>query len=366
MTVRSAWLTATGQTREDTRLTPLGAVTPVNTVQGQSGILPGSSEGRSRVSGFQLSGTSALSATMSPGRAVIQGLGTQGAYPVTLAENETLTFSAGHPQFARIDLVCLRVYDDLYDSSNSGRTEAVIEVVEGKAETAPTAPATPDLALPLYRVTVPAGASAGSGGIPWTTALTDLRTATVAVGGILPVYNNTANGAYVGQYRDSANGLQRWDGSAWTAYPAVPGWQNWTPTWTTVTGNAKPSFGNATLNCRYIQMGPTVHLIFNIAFGTTTNFGAGATGADNWAFALPVAATSALQCIGFAELTYSGGGRVVGRLHCSSKDAFGIEVSTGRPDAVAVTNNGLIDAITPWTWANTHAIRGTATYEVAG
>ncbi|MGW2016046.1 hypothetical protein [Streptomyces sp. NPDC001927] len=221
MNLRSSWVAETGQTREDTRLTQTGATTMQNPVQVRSGILPGSYSGQHRLSGFWMTSASAMSATVSEGRAVIQGEISQGVYPVTLPASETVTFAPGNPQYGRIDLVVLRVYDRLYEGQ---RNEAVIEVIQGVPEQAPKAMPVPPRSLPLYEVTVPAGVSAGNGGIPWSTALKDLRTPVVAVGGILPVEGPVAPGTHPGQYQDTADGqFQRWDGGKWVAYPAAVG-----------------------------------------------------------------------------------------------------------------------------------------------
>ncbi|NGO73875.1 hypothetical protein G5C65_37285, partial [Streptomyces sp. SB3404] len=64
-----------------------------------------------------------------------------------------------------------------------------------------------------YRVAVPAGASAGTGGIDFPAATTDLRTHVAALGGIAPATDG--DGAYRAQYRDNYTGLQRWSGSSW-------------------------------------------------------------------------------------------------------------------------------------------------------
>ncbi|MER5433888.1 hypothetical protein [Streptomyces sp. NPDC002588] len=217
MPVRSGWLSPDGQSREDTRLVSLGALTPTSPVATRSGVLPGSAEGLYRISGFTLTGTAGtLSATVSPGRAVIQGSDAQGAYPVALTEYLPLVFADGDAQYGRVDLVVLRVYDDAYDGS--GRTEAVVEIVKGTPAATPAVPAVPALALPLYEVTVPKGASAGTTPIDWANALVGRRTATVGVGGILPVTTDTTNGSYPGQYRDLNGVVQRWSGTAWTDY----------------------------------------------------------------------------------------------------------------------------------------------------
>lgn len=221
-TVRSSWLLETGQTREDTRLAPLGATLPADPVKVQTGILPGSADGSARVAAFWLKDQTTMTATIEPGRAVIQGMATQGAYPVTLAEPTVLTFADGDQQ-DRVDLVCLRVYDAAYDSTVTNG--AALEIVKGEASATPAPPPVPALALPLYNITVPAGASAGNTGIPWASAVEDLRVTTVATGGVLPVYGNAAvPGTYVSQLRDHNDVLERWDSDgAWIAYPRAVG-----------------------------------------------------------------------------------------------------------------------------------------------
>ncbi len=220
MALRSGWLPPTGQTRVTTRLTALGATTPVNPLASRSGVLPGTADGKYRVGGLWMSGSGPMSATVYAGRAVIQGPNIQGAYPVTLDADTVLSFGDGDPINPRIDLVVLRVYDDEFD--NQARSEAALEVISGEPKAVPTAPGAPALSLPLFSVRVEKQTSAGTGGIAWATAVTDLRTTLVGLGGILPVYNNAGvPGSYPGQYQDNDNAhyLQRWDGNGWVAYP---------------------------------------------------------------------------------------------------------------------------------------------------
>ncbi|WP_314223371.1 hypothetical protein [Streptomyces zaehneri] len=364
MPVRSGWLSPDGQSREDTRLVSLGALTPTSPVATRSGVLPGSSDGASRISGFTLTGTAnSMSATVSPGRAVLQSTDAGGAYPVALTEYLPVTFADGNAQYNRIDLLVLRIHDDAYDGL--GRTEAVVEIVPGTPAAAPTVPAPPGLSLPLYEVTVPANASAGTGGIAWASALVGRRTATVGVGGILPVTTDTSNGAYPGQYRDLGGQLQRWSGTAWADYPVLPTWQSWTPAWTTSTGLAAPSYGNATVNCRYVKSGRTVHCNFSIVFGSTTAFGTGSATTDNWRFSLPVPASAAQSVVGFAELGADNTSRIVSRVQIPTSTTFELVISTGRSSGAALANTGVVDATSPWIWASTNSILGTATYEAA-
>lgn len=219
MTVRASWLTEIGQTREDTRVTLSGLLTPNGLVaeniplKARGGIVPG---------GFALTGTTGgMTFTIGTGRAFVQGGRTgQGTYPVAVTEPETLTVTDGDAQYARIDLVELVVRDDVYDGT--GATEAVVRLVKGTPAATPVAPNTPDgSALPLYQISVPAGASAGSGGLAWESAVTNLRYPTVALGVIVPA--SGFNGAYAGQYRDNSGVLERWNGTAWVSYPRAVG-----------------------------------------------------------------------------------------------------------------------------------------------
>ncbi|WP_371791188.1 hypothetical protein OG285_14800 [Streptomyces sp. NBC_01471] len=225
MPVRSAWLVnrtdaESGQSRSDTRLAPTGTMTPTSGLTSRGGIIPGSPDGKSLMSAFYVfSSTAGMTATVAPGRAVVQGTAAAGAYPVVLTDYTTVVFADGDANNPRVDLVVLRIYDAQYD--NTGRTEAVLEIVQGSPAGTPQAPAAPDAALPLATVQIPAGASVGTGGIAWASAVANLRTSTVAAGGILPLYGNTAEGgAYPGQYRDISSQLQRWDGSQWVSYPS--------------------------------------------------------------------------------------------------------------------------------------------------
>ncbi|MFJ8821634.1 hypothetical protein ACIREE_07610 [Streptomyces sp. NPDC102467] len=219
MTVRTAWLSPSGQSREDTRTNQVGALTPVTESEARSGVLPGSAGGRYRATGLQLSGTAGtMSAQLGVGRAVVQSGLDRGAYPVAVTEPVPLAFTDGDAQYGRIDLVVLRIHDDTFDAS--GRAEAAVEIVPGTPAASPAAPAAPDTSLTLFSVNVPAGAGTGSGGLAWSTVVTDLRPTTVALGGILPTRaDDTVPGGYPGHYRDTDATLQRWNGGAWVDYP---------------------------------------------------------------------------------------------------------------------------------------------------
>lgn len=212
MTVRPAWLLPKGQTREDTRLAPVGTWSPDSEMRTRDGVIPGGNP-------FAATGAGAMSLQVGVGRAAVQGTTAQGAYPIAVDAPETVTFTDGAAQFARIDSVILRVYDGLFDESDTPL--ARVEVVEGEPTSTPTAPNLPACSLRLWDVTVPAGTSAGVGGIDWTSALADRRRYTVATGGILPRgWGLSFDGAYDGQYRDTGGTLERWNATddQWETY----------------------------------------------------------------------------------------------------------------------------------------------------
>lgn len=259
MTVRAAWLLPTGQTREDTRLAPVGPMTAESEIRTRDGVLPGGNP-------FAATGAGAMTLQIGTGRAYVQGTTAQGAYPLVSDSAVTLTLADGDALFARIDTVALRVYDALFDTS--GQTLARIEVVPGIPAATPAAPAMPSACLRLWDITVPAGASAGAGGITWASALADRRRYTAAAGGIIPRgWGQSFNGTHDGQYRDNGTGLERWSASAaaWQPYPAPPtGWLPYTATLTNTT------LGNGSMLTRYRRYGTHVEVAVRLAWGSTT------------------------------------------------------------------------------------------------
>ncbi|MEV3856070.1 hypothetical protein AB0J38_17315 [Streptomyces sp. NPDC050095] len=225
MTVRSGWLLVrsecgAGQSREDTRLVPVGTMTPTGESTTRGGLIPGGDP-------FALARVSDMQAAVGAGRAIVQGRAGQGAYPVALTSPEVLAFADGDPSYPRVDAVVIRVVDNEYDAVV--HSAVTVEVVAGTPAASPVAPVIAGTAELLYEVTIPAGASRWTGGLDWSTAVTDRRRFTASVGGITPAgWSDSWSGAYVGQYRDNAGTLERWDGSAWTTYPSPEAAVGWT------------------------------------------------------------------------------------------------------------------------------------------
>lgn len=138
-------------------------------------------------------------------------------------------------------------------------------------------------------------------------------------------------------------------------------WASWTPVWGTTTGAHVPSFGNAAVAAEYTKIGRTLFYSVVITFGSSTNFGGGS---DNWTLSLPgtfaassfYAGTSA-TC-GFGSATQSAGATAPFFVRIDSGGTnFILDLAGGRVDGTAITVNGLIDSLTPWTWASGNSLR---------
>lgn len=141
----------------------------------------------------------------------------QGGYPFVLDATKTLTLTDGDAVLERVDTIAAVVSEDAYDAS--GDTSAELLVVQGTPGAG--APVLPTSALPLRDVTVPAGLSAGTGGLSSANIGTDRRaylsTGTVPVSGVT---ERDALGAQAGQtvYRADAGTLELFDGTEWVAF----------------------------------------------------------------------------------------------------------------------------------------------------
>ena len=153
----------------------------------------------------------------------------------------------------------------------------------------------------------------------------------------------------------------------------TPRWSAWTPTWTTSTGANSPSLGNATVTGSYCQTGDVVFFRLEVTFGTTTSFGGGGS-ADNWRFSLPVTAATTAGMVGTGEAHDSSTGgtpsscRYPLRCRLTSTAAVEFETtggSTGAAGGYAAVSVGLVDAVTPFTWASSDAIRAYGYYQAA-
>lgn len=158
-------------------------------------------------------------------------------------------------------------------------------------------------------------------------------------------------------YRTDLVAYMMYNGSAWV--PASGNaWTSFTPTWTAVTTN--PSIVNGTLEGKYIQIGKTVHVRISMVAGSSTTFGSG-----EWKFALPLTAATLGNSnfgwhgssIGLRPGTAYNAG--IGRIY--SGGTFAQVVS---PTAADGSTNAAWGAAVPYTWASTHVLSLSITYEV--
>jgi hypothetical protein len=175
-----------------------------------------------------LSTVSAMVWRVAPLKAVVSNTIalTLGPYLVVSDAPTDITFSAGEASVSRVDRIIVRVRDNTNDGS--GSTAGSIEILKGQASGAATA--MPNNSLLLYEVTVPAGASAGTGGISLGAA-TDKRDFTSTAGGISVIQDATKMAAigqpYTGYtiYRGDLKTLYAHDGTSFKAIslPTVAG-----------------------------------------------------------------------------------------------------------------------------------------------
>lgn len=157
----------------------------------RGGVFPGSSGDGA------LSTVSAMVARVGPLRCIISNTISLALGPYLLVSdaNTDITFDNGEASVSRVDRIIARAYDDANDAS--GDTKGIIEYLKGQASGAATT--LPNNSLLLYEMTVPAGASAGGGGINFANAV-DKRVYTAAAGGIYPVASSTDMSAIASPY----------------------------------------------------------------------------------------------------------------------------------------------------------------------
>ncbi|MEU9405029.1 hypothetical protein AB0E08_04875 [Streptomyces sp. NPDC048281] len=296
----------------------------------------------------------------SAGVAVVAYAG-QGVYRVALPTSVSPgTYTAAHATLNRLDLVYLRVWDNSVDASGLNKGDVVYLAGTPSASPVAPTPAGTQIYVPLATISVLSVSNGSTASVS-----TAVRPYTVAPGGILPSAS-TPTGLYVGQYWDDGTNLRRWNGTTWDTYQKVPlASTAWTPTWTTSTGLHSPSYGNATIDCRYYKLGRLVNFWMNIVFGSTTNFGASATTGDNWQFTLP--ATSAMLTYPVASVTYEAGtSRGVTGNAVTTSDGLNLQlnVSSAAVNSVAL-QAGVVDSLSPWTWASGNRLNVVGQYEAA-
>ncbi len=195
----------------DHRILNGSMMTGEGTLDVRGGVIPG-------LGGGDLSTVSAMVARVAPVKVLIPNSvsANLGPYLLVSDSNVDVTFDPGEASVSRVDRIIARAYDDTNDGS--GLTEGSVYYLKGQASG--NATALPDNSVLLYEMTVPAGASAGTGGVNFGNAV-DQRVYTVASGGIFPVKSNTdmsnITSPYEGMtvYRTDIDVLYVFDGTTW-------------------------------------------------------------------------------------------------------------------------------------------------------
>lgn len=164
----------------------------------------------------------------------------------------------------------------------------------------------------------------------------------------------------------TGDGDYQHDGTTWRQLDMVHGWTTWnSPTWSTSTGLHLPAIGNGIYDNRYMIAGKIVFYQFTVAFGSTTTFGTSVANTDNWIWHLPVTADVTSDGDSTFALFFNAATQCTGRGRITSGSQLSINVISGRVDATAITQTGLIDGITPWAWPTSGTIQGGGWYIAA-
>lgn len=178
----------------DHRILESGLMASAGTLAARGGLLPGFGAGN-------LTTVSAMVARVAPLKVIIpNGVSAAlGPYLLISDANVDITFDAGEASVPRVDRIIARAYDNTNDGS--GSTTGSVYYLKGTSGGSATA--LPVNSILLYEMTIPAGASAGGGGVNFANAV-DQRVYTTAAGGIIPVASNAAMSAVSNPYEGMA------------------------------------------------------------------------------------------------------------------------------------------------------------------
>lgn len=137
---------------------------------------------------------------------------------------------------------------------------------------------------------------------------------------------------------------------------------DFTPTLALAAAGTPPSFGNATVDCRYSVSGDLVTAHYNVVWGSTSTYGSAGV---NWRIGLPLTAAATTQATGVIFCELSNAKRYPCRVRFTTTGAFELELAGGAPDAVAAAATGIVDSATPFAWANGSTFKGVIRYEAA-
>jgi hypothetical protein len=146
--------------------------------------------------------------------------------------------------------------------------------------------------------------------------------------------------------------LDYYNGSAWVSALPVGAWKAYTPTLSGLT------IGNGVLDFKYSQIGKTVHVKGKITLGSTSSV---TTTVD---IGTPVASTGYSTGYLLGNFSaYNNSSVFTGQMiNVANPNAFRATVNDS---SAAITRAADLSAAVPFTWANTHTMFVTYTYEAA-
>lgn len=212
MTVRVLAVGNNNTTQTDHRSLIASLTAPSTSTAQLPGFFPANNVGT-------LTNVSAMVVGVGAFRAVVFNVTNNGHYLVQSDTQVNLTFDPGEAGVTRTDRIIVRVYNDAQDGS--GRNEAVVEYLKGQSSG--SASPLPNNSLLMWEVPVPAGASAGNGGINFVSTAVDKRSYTTASGGIIPVTGTSDMNAIANPYEGmtlfnrGSDILYVYDGTNWRA-----------------------------------------------------------------------------------------------------------------------------------------------------
>ena len=162
---------------------------------------------------------SAMTVGVGAFKALIFNSSGTGHYLVQSDANINLDFDPGEASVARTDRIIIRVYNDSQDGS--GQEGVALEYLKGQSSG--SASPLPQNSMLLWEVSVPAGASAGTGGINFVNTAVDRRFYTTASGGIIPLAHNGELSDISNPYEGMAGFTKNtdifyiYDGTQWVA-----------------------------------------------------------------------------------------------------------------------------------------------------
>lgn len=207
MTVKAAFIQADTYSASDTR----GAIAALAAKDDGGNVRDGVIQPQNGALEVTANSTPNMHVNVAAGSALASG------YLVTSDATVDLTVAAASTSNARIDLVVAQVEDSEAGDSDDA---ASVSIITGTPGASPVAPSAPDRSIALAKIAVAQNATSIG-----AAAITDVRAATAADGGVIWTANATGrpDSPQVGQlvYRVDEERVEVWRPNGWTPFPGT-------------------------------------------------------------------------------------------------------------------------------------------------